>query len=611
MKKCLALLFTTCVVASATPITLAEAIEMAKQSNSQIKAEKAKVEMAESGQTEARSRFLPQLSLTASVTKINDPITIDLSSLQAPLSDIAGAAAYSKAYLATYNGAYQKAYKEAYDGAVQQMIAAGLPESMAQEQAKAAVDGRAGDIWSAVVNSKAANDAAIQQAETYGAAASDKIKDSKDFSMKVQDDVFFNARLTAIWPLFTGFKRTAAYSAAKDNVTAKKAAFEMAQNAVLMDVATKYFTLRLAEELTVMREVTKKNLEEHLARSKKLEEGGQISKAERLRAEVALAEAENALEDSYRDQSLARMALASLLHTDTSLTAVTPVLAPENSHTMEEYKQLALEKHPGLTQLRTERKRSQAAVEAAQGDYYPMVALFAYKELYTRDLTILEPEWAVGAKLQWDIFKGGETRSKVANAKALDRSLSSMEEQTMDNIKLLVEKRWREKEHAQSRLVSLQKTRELAEEAHRSQTLAYEAGLATGLDVVDAELSLARLQVADLKAHYDAVLAWLGLLEASGEVANAGELMKNVKPVEESMPAVETPAEPVAETPAENAQPMQPPMAMPASNAENPVPPAAPEAQPVAPVAPATEPAAEQQPAAPAANGEDVSANAQ
>lgn len=581
MKKCLALLFTTCVAATATPITLAEAIEMAKQGNSQIKAEKAKVEMAESGQTEARSRFLPQLTLTASVTKINDPITIDLSSLQAPLSDIAGAAAYSKAYLSTYNAAYEKAYGEAYTGAVQQMVAAGMPQAMAEEQAKAALEGKSGDIWTAVVNSKAANDMAIQQAETYGAAASEKINDSKDFSMKVQDDVFFNARLTAIWPLFTGFKRTAAYSAAKDNVTAKKAAFDMAQNAVLMDVATKYFTLRLAEELTVMREVTKKNLEEHLARSKKLEEGGQISKAERLRAEVALAEAENALEDSYRDQSLARMALASLLHTDTSLTAVTPVLAPENSHTMEEYKQLALEKHPGLVQLRTERKRSQAAVDAAQGDYYPMIALFAYKELYTRDLTILEPEWAVGAKLQWDLFKGGETRSKVANAKALDRSLSSMEEQTMDNIKLLVEKRWREKEHAQSRLKSLQKTRELAEEAHRSQTLAYEAGLATGLDVVDAELALARLQVADLKAHYDAVLAWLGLLEASGEVANAGELMKNVKPVEEPAPVAESAAEPAevpAAQPAENVQ-VQPPMAIPAQDlTDEPVPPAAPDA---------------------------------
>ena len=524
----------------AAPISLSDAIAMAKANNSQIKAEKAKVDMAESGQTEARSRFMPQLSLTASVTKINDPIYIDLGEIQQAMSGLAGglssvgpAAVYSKAYIDAYNKA-QAGYEQAYNGA--------LANGMTEAQAKAFAQDRVGG---------SAQEIAQQTADKYAADSKQQLDaakaqiDDADFRMKVQDDVFFNARLTAIWPIFTGLKIYSAYDAAKENVNAKKAAFDMAQNTILMDVATKYFTLRLAEELSVLRESTKKNLEEHLARSKKLEEGGQISKAERLRAEVALAEAENALEDSYRDQTLARLALASLLHTDTNLTAVTPVMAPEQTLAMEEFKQLAMDRHPGLRQLRTERKRSQDAVSAARADYFPTVALFAYKELYTRDLTLLEPDWAVGAKMQWDLFKGGETRSKVSNAKALDRSLASMEEQTMDNIGLLVEKRWREMEHAKSRLESLKKTRELAEEAHRSQTLAYEAGLATGLDVVDAELALSRLQVADLKAHYDAVIAWLGLLEASGEVVNAGEMLKNVKPVEEAKAEEPKPAEPV------------------------------------------------------------------
>lgn len=538
----------------AAPISLSDAIAMAKTNNSQIKAEKAKVEMAESGQSEARSRFMPQLSLTASVTKINDPIYIDLGQIQQGLSGLADglatvgpAGVYSKAYIDAYNKA-QAGYEQAYAGARAQ----GLSEAEANAFALDKVGGSAQEIAQQTADKYAAD--SKQQLD----AAKAKIDDA-DFRMKVQDDVFFNARLTAIWPIFTGLKIYSAYDAAKENVNAKKAAFDMAQNTILMDVATKYFTLRLAEELTVLRESTKKNLEEHLARSKKLEEGGQISKAERLRAEVALAEAENALEDSYRDQTLARLALASLLHTDTNITAITPVLAPEQTLAMEEFKQLAMDRHPGLRQLRTERKRSQDAVSAARADYFPTLALFAYKELYTRDLTLLEPDWAVGAKMQWDLFKGGETRSKVSNAKALDRSLSSMEEQTMDNIGLLVEKRWREMEHAKSRLESLKKTRELAEEAHRSQTLAYEAGLATGLDVVDAELALSRLQVADLKAHYDAVVAWLGLLEASGEVVNAGEMLKNVKPVEEKTAEVSKPEEPKPAEPAPAAVETVPP----------------------------------------------------
>jgi len=32
--------------------------------------------------------------------------------------------------------------------------------------------------------------------------------------------------------------------------------------------------------------------------------------------------------------------------------------------------------------------------------------------------------------------------------------------------------------------------------------------------------------VANLKAHYDAVIAWLGLLEISGEVSDAGIILE-------------------------------------------------------------------------------------
>ena len=150
-------------------------------------------------------------------------------------------------------------------------------------------------------------------------------------------------------------------------------------------------------------------------------------------------------------------------------------------------------------------------------------------------------------------------------------------------------------EHAKGRLTSLVKTRELADEALRSQTKAYEAGLATGLDVVDAELALSRLQVADLKAHFDAVVAWLGLLEACGEVANAGQMLQDLRPVEKAAPA-ETPAAPAATLPL--------PMTQPAANAENAAPAEqAPQAAPATeskdmPATPAATEAVEQAPAA-------------
>ena len=196
---------------------------------------------------------------------------------------------------------------------------------------------------------------------------------------------------------------------------------------------------------------------------------------------------------------------------------------------MEDYKSRATQNYPGIKQLEQEKKRAGRAVTAARGDYFPTVALFGKKELYTKDLTILEPEWAVGVAVEWNIFHGGETVGKVAEAKSQEREVESLEHQAVQNISLLVEKRFREYEHAKSQLETLSKTEELAKESLEDQQKAFNAGMGTSLSVVDAELSLERLRVATLKANYDAMMALVGLLETCGEVEKIGQYLENQK----------------------------------------------------------------------------------
>ena len=94
-----------------------------------------------------------------------------------------------------------------------------------------------------------------------------------------------------------------------------------------------------------------------------------------------------------------------------------------------------------------------------------------------------------------------------------------MEDKATQDVSLLVEDRWREMGHAQSRIESLEKTQELTQEALDNQTKAFNAGMATSLDVVDAQLSDSRLKVAMLKAKYESMMALAGLLATSGEVS--------------------------------------------------------------------------------------------
>ncbi len=479
---CLGVLF-------AEPISLEEAMARAKQKNPQLIASRTHLDKAEAQKTSSRSLFMPQLTLSGKVTKINDDISIGLGDLRSAI--------LGSNYASTYTSVYALASSQyaSYGDA-------GL--SMAQTAAQTAAS------------------------EGQQALAAELPADK--FNIKVQDDLFFNATASLVWPIFTGGKIYSAYKASTENVEAEKAAYKLVENSVLMEVCTRYFTVHLAEEMLKLRSEAHKTISEHVEQAKKLEEGGQISRAERLRAEVALVEAETEKDNAERDLSLARLALAnSLGESDTALTTTTGIAPKELDGSLEDYKKRAVENYPGMLQLEQAKKRSERAVTAARGDYFPTVALFGKRELYTKDLTILEPEWAVGVAVEWNIFHGGETAGKVAEAKATEREVTSLQNQAAQNISLLVEKRFREYEHAKGRLESLQKTEELAQESLEDQQKAFNAGMGTSLDVVDAQLSLERLRVAKLKADYDATMALAGLLETCGQVEKIQDYLESGK----------------------------------------------------------------------------------
>ena len=72
MRRYFAFILCGSMAANATSLSLQDALDMAMANNSKIKAEKAKVDIAESGEKEAFARFLPTVSLSAGITKIND-----------------------------------------------------------------------------------------------------------------------------------------------------------------------------------------------------------------------------------------------------------------------------------------------------------------------------------------------------------------------------------------------------------------------------------------------------------------------------------------------------------------------------------------------------------
>ena len=339
----------------------------------------------------------------------------------------------------------------------------------------------------------------------------------------VQPRQFSLAAAKAVWPLYAGGRIRAGEVAALAQEAASDAAVEDERGELALELVRRYFGVELARRATDLRADALATLLRHQEEAVKLESEGMIARAERLRADVAVAEAQRDLSDARRDSALAKAGLAALLASDMPVSVRTPLPPLPASPALETWQRQARQHSPALAAARHQLARAEAGVRAARGEARPQVALFGQYKLHQHDVSFINPQhltdWAVGIGLEWNLFDGGQIRSRVAAAYALADSVQARYEDGARNLDLLVEQRYHALLAAQARLQSFEATAELAEESLRAQRIAFAEGMARSLDVIDAELSLSRLRLGELAARYEGVVALAGLHQAGGDVA--------------------------------------------------------------------------------------------
>ncbi len=324
--------------------------------------------------------------------------------------------------------------------------------------------------------------------------------------------------LTARWPLFTGGRITAANRAAEARLKDASAQTRQAEEGVLRALVKAYFGLRLALAEQAVRAEALAGLDRHLRDARRLEEEGLIAKAERLNAEVARAEAERQLERAGADVAIARAALANVLAADEPVgDPATPLFVLAELEPLERFQSEALARHPALARLAAQKDLASQAVAAQKGAYFPEVFAYGMYELRKADLSPIEPEWLAGVGARFELFDGGSRSKKVAAARAQQERVGLLDRKARRDLATLVERQYREAEKARDQWRSLEATRALADENLRARTRAFEEGLATSLEVVDARLAQARLRLERLAAAYAFENALAELLEASGQ----------------------------------------------------------------------------------------------
>lgn len=335
--------------------------------------------------------------------------------------------------------------------------------------------------------------------------------------LELQSRSFGRAAATVSWPVFTGGRIQAGIDAAQASVAASQATFDGVSAEMQSLLVQRYFTQVLAAQAYTVRAATTKTLEEHLNRAQRLQEEGQVARTEVLRARVAWSEARSDLESARHNLRLAESALAALLASSEPFELSSALPHAPDLPALQPLIEQARQANPSLRAAREQQQRAEAGVRAARGEQLPTVALFAEHALYDYNLDLLSSDWVVGVRLQWTLFGGGSSRHRTTAARMQADEVSYRLAHGTRDIELLLRQQHSQLANALSRLEAYADMRELADESLRAQQRAFEAGVASSLDVVDAELAVQRVALGVLSARYESLLAATRLYEAAGQ----------------------------------------------------------------------------------------------
>ncbi|AKL98359.1 TolC family protein [Endomicrobium proavitum] len=450
MKKILTFLTFLIAVcaANAQDLSLNQAVNAALQNNPGVAEAKENAQSASYAATAAKGKYLPRIDIVAAGVKLKDLVMLDLNDVRSAIIE---------ASVASYAGA---------GGAAPAIFKQNLESQM------------------------------------------------PSFERKLLDDTFVRVMATAVQPIFTGFKISANASVKNIERKISEINFENAKNSAVTSVVEDYYRVKLAEDVLKIRQELQSSIERHVSNAQKLYKSGVISKTNLLRAEVALSQAKKEKQKSASDKELAQILFANTLGDSEvkQYNLTSPMAMLENKNNENFYVEKARVNNASLKLLNAKKDMLRQKRKAAVGNLLPNVAAVGQYQILQDKLTAAEPEWTVGITASLNVFGGG---SDVYEIKSVNSELDAVDAQIQSVQNLIfaaVKKYSSQLQSAKDEYDALASDEKLAQENLKLYNASFQEGMATSLEVVDAQLVLTKIKIDRAKAVYDYNCAFANLL---------------------------------------------------------------------------------------------------
>jgi outer membrane protein len=342
----------------------------------------------------------------------------------------------------------------------------------------------------------------------------------------VRDQFEWNATLSATQPITGLFAIFDAYKIKNLGVDIANIRRETTRRETAYRVVESYYHVLQGQRLVEVAAASVEQLQAQLKQSNSFHTNGVVSQDDVLRAQLAVANAQQRLIQMRSRISLEQARLAVLVGQPDLTIDPQPIAAGaeqrqprQDAVTLDQAQKTAETQRVELVEVDKRIEQSDKKVKVAYLRLAPQVSVVgAY--IHNEGSQFVQTNSAyVGAQATWDVWDWGTTAGGILEAKARARQAMLARTKISDQIRLEVRRAYLELTAASEAMVVAQASVASAEENFRLVRKRYDASAATSFDVIDAEGLLTQSRGQMQTAVYDQLVARAALRRAMGTTA--------------------------------------------------------------------------------------------
>lgn len=452
-------------------LTLDQCIELALQYNRTRKISQAAREIAEAQYKQALSAYWPQITLSSTATRMDDPPLFIFPATPLPLGNAA------------------RPLAEAIAAA--QMLKNPLSPTPGTPNYNAALS--------------ATTDTVLKGLQTGTMPA---------FEIKLMDRDSLFTSLELIYPLYTGGKRSALATQAKLGVEIAREAVRRTDLQVIHDVQIFYYSCIFSRNLLQLGQDTLQRFEVTLELTENLYKHGtgRVKKTDYLRTQVIVASIRSFMELLKSNEQLARAALVNALGLDwreeVEIAAeAIPFRGYDNN--LGKLVQEAQQLNPQMIQIRFGIEASEAQVKKARSGHLPLLVFFGNVNRIENsyDAGIMPSEnkenWNLGIRMELPLFNGFRTTNEAREANIRLDKIRQERLLLQEGLALQVKDALLQVGRAQAQVKAMEDAVKAARENRELNIRAYQDELVETKDVIEAQMMEFFINGQHLKSLFD------------------------------------------------------------------------------------------------------------